>query len=74
MYIRYLHESGISDAEILERIRTTFADKLIVASGVSEDRQKKDLKGKVAVYTSRYADIEARKSSVTIWIPCKRRG
>lgn len=64
VYIRYLHESGISDIEIVERIWTTFADKFIVAPGVSDERREKDLKGKVAVYTCKWADIEARKCSV----------
>lgn len=33
-------------------------------SRFSEERQKEALAGKVAVYTSRWADVEARKSQL----------
>lgn len=66
VFIRYLHDSGIHDKEIVQRAWDNFANTFSFFSGSTEQQRKQDLSGKVAVYCSRSADIEARKSLLTI--------
>lgn len=59
--IRY-HDSGMPDNEIAQRACGNFANTFCFFPGSTELQRKQDLSGKVAVYCSRYADKEARKS------------
>lgn len=56
------HDSGIPDNEIAQRAWDNFANTFSFFPGFTELQRKQDLSGRVAVYFSRYADIEARKS------------
>lgn len=61
VFIRYLHERGVPDDEIIQRAWDTFASTFDFFPESIEKQRMQDLSGKVAVYTSRWTDIEARK-------------